>query len=113
EGAARPVLVSIALLGFALLTALLAVRAGRRIAEVGHPIVGLVAELLAFAAGSAAVVVLAADPAATAPIWQGVAFPTLAFAIGLVIGVGSVLLRPQRYADITDRYAKGASRLLD
>jgi len=112
DGAARPVLVSIAFLGFALLTALLAVRAGRRIAEVGHPLLGIGTEVLAFAAGSAAVVVLSLDPAAQAPVWQGVVFPTLTFAAGLLVGVGSVLLRPQRFADITDRYARGATRLL-
>lgn len=112
-GADRPVLISMALLGFALLTAGLAVRAGRRIAEVGHPIVGAGAEALTFAAGSTAVVLLSLDDAARAPIWQGVLLPTLAFTVGLLIGVGSVLLRPQRYVDIPDRYAKASRRLLD
>lgn len=113
DGAARPVLVSIALLGFALLTAALAVRAGRRIAEVGRPVVGILAEAIVFAAGAAAVVLLSRNDSVTTPLWQGVAFPTLAFGIGLLIGVGSVLLRPQRYVDITDRYAKATRRVLD
>jgi len=113
SGSARPVLVSIAVLGVALLTALLAVRAGRRIAEVGHPIVGAVAEVLAFASGAAGVALLAADPAASASLGQAIALPALVFTIGLAVGIGSVLLRPQRYADISDRYAQRMRQLLD
>lgn len=112
-GAEQPVLVSIALLGFALLTAGLGVRAGRRISEVGHPILGIVTELIVFGAGSAAVVILSLHPDARASIWQGVALPTLTFAIGLVIGVGLVLLRPERYADVPDRYAAALRGLAD
>ncbi len=104
-GAETPVKITIALLGFALLTAGLGVRAGRRISEVGHPILGILTELVVFAAGSAAVVTFSLYQDARASIWQGVAFPTLAFAIGLVIGVGQVLLRPERYADVPHRYA--------
>src|SRR5690554_5820209 len=69
-GAERPVVITIALLGVALLTALLAVRAGRRIAEVGHPIIGIATEVVVFGTGAAAVVLLAAHPSAAAPIWQ-------------------------------------------
>jgi len=104
-GADAPWHITIALLGFALLTAALGVRAGRRISEVGHPILGIVTELIVFGGGSTAVVILSLHPDARASIWQGVGLPTLVFAIGLCIGVGQVLLRPERFTDVPHRYA--------
>ncbi len=112
-GAAEPVHVTIALLGFAVLTALLGIRAGRRISEVGHPALGIVTELLVFAVGSAAVVVFSRHADAQASIWEGVAFPALAFAAGLLVGVAQVLLRPERYLDVPHRYADAARRTVD
>ena len=111
-GADAPLKVTIALLGFAVLTAALAVRAGRRISEVGHPIIGIVTELVVFAGGSAAVVIGSLYADARASIWQGIAFPTLVFAIGLCIGVGQVLLRPERFTAVPSRYADAARRLV-
>ncbi|MBO9579096.1 MAG: hypothetical protein J7480_10065, partial [Microbacteriaceae bacterium] len=71
-GAELPVTVTIALLGFALLTVLLAVRAGRRVSEAGHPVVGAVAAIAVFAGGAVATVLPALHPAARPSIVQGV-----------------------------------------
>ncbi|MGV8876226.1 MAG: DUF6350 family protein [Rhodoglobus sp.] len=86
DSAAAPVTITIALLGFALLTALLGVRAGRRVAETRHATVGTVASLATFAAGSLVVTVSAQHPLAQSTVWQGAVLPTLVFAVGLLIG---------------------------
>jgi len=92
-GAELPVTFSIALLGFALLTLLLAVRAGRRVAEVGHPIIGLITEIIVFGLASAGIVVAASHPAAEPNVTQGVVLPTLTFLIGILVGLATSQLR--------------------
>jgi hypothetical protein len=86
-GADAPVLVTIALLGFALLTALLGIRAGARIAESGHRRLGGLSAIGAFALLSAAATLSALHPMARPSIWQGTLLPTLVFAIGLGLGM--------------------------
>jgi len=86
-GAERPVTITIALLGFAVLTVALAVRTGRRVAEAGHPLLGGLVAIGAFAAADVAVVLLSLHPAARASIVQGVVLPPLVFAIGMVFGM--------------------------
>ena len=94
-GAEAPVVVTIALLGFALLTVLLGARAGRRIAESGHRRLGGLSGLGAFGLLSAAVTLSVLHPMARPSIWQGVLLPTLVFGAGLLLG----MLRPDRDAD--------------
>lgn len=84
--AGQPFDVSIAALGFALLTVLLAVRAGRRIAETPHRIIGTAAALVVFAAVSFGVAVSAQFALVRPSLLQGIVLPTLVFAIGLAIG---------------------------
>lgn len=85
-GAEAPVLVTIALLGFALVTLLLGVRAGRRISESGHRTLGELGATGVFALASLGVTMTAVIPSARPSIWQGVLLPTLVFALGLLIG---------------------------
>jgi hypothetical protein len=101
-GAGAPVKITIALLGFALLTLLLGVRAGERVAETGHRMLGEFTTLGVFAAASAAVTLTAVNGAARPSIWQGVLLPTVVFGIGLFLGV----LREGRERD---RDAAGSS----
>src|SRR5690606_22134421 len=91
--AATPFVVTIAPLGFALLTLVLAYRAGRRIAETPHAIVGLGAALLTFAAVAVTVVLTSLHEAARPSIWQGALLPTLVFALGLTLGAGVAIRR--------------------
>jgi len=86
-GAGAPVKLTIALLGFALLTLLLGVRAGERVAETGHRALGEFTTLGVFAAASTAVTLTAVNAAARPSIWQGALLPTLVFGIGLFLGV--------------------------
>jgi hypothetical protein len=86
-GAGDAVRVTIALLGFALLTLLLGVRAGARVAETGHRILGELTALAVFAALSLGVTSTVLHPFARPSLWQGALFPTVVFGAGLLIGV--------------------------
>ncbi|MEP6843480.1 MAG: DUF6350 family protein [Pseudolysinimonas sp.] len=86
-GAGAPVKITIALLGFALLTLLLGVRTGERVAETGHRALGELTTLVVFGAASTVVTVTALNSAARPSLWQGALLPTLIFAVGLFIGV--------------------------
>jgi hypothetical protein len=87
SAAGDPIKVTIALLGFALLTLLLAVRAGRRIAEAGHPVVGAVSAVVVFAAASLGAALTAVHPAARPSLVQAALLPGLVFAVGVVVGL--------------------------
>lgn len=81
------VLVSIAALGFALLTLALGVRAGARVAETGHRLLGELTALAVFAGASLLLTLSAVHPAARPSIWQGALLPALVFGAGLLLGV--------------------------
>jgi hypothetical protein len=82
----------IAPLGFALLTLLLATRAGRRVGETRYRNLGSAVSLLTFAVLSATVTLTALYPLARPSIAQGLTLPTLVFGLGFVTG----LLRTRR-----------------
>ncbi len=86
-GSASPVTVTIAVLGFALLTALLGARAGRRIAESGRLVLGQLVAVLLVAALSLGLALLVSHPAAQPSRWQAAVLPAAVFAIGLLLGV--------------------------
>ncbi|HEV7742714.1 MAG TPA: DUF6350 family protein [Pseudolysinimonas sp.] len=86
-GADAPVVVSIALLGFALLTLLLGVRAGGRIADSGHRALGGLSAIAAFALLSTGLTLTVLHPMARPSIWQAALLPALAFGIGLGLGM--------------------------
>jgi len=81
------VVVSIAALGFALLTLLLGVRAGARVAETGHRMLGELTALVVFGGVSLLLTLSAVHPAARPSIWQGAVLPSLVFGVGLLLGV--------------------------
>ncbi len=85
-GAGTPFILTIAPLGFGLLTVLLAVRAGRRIGETPHRLVGVFVAIGTFAALSLGITLSALFASARPSIWQGTLLPTLVFTLGIVIG---------------------------
>src|SRR5690554_5344519 len=91
--AATPFVLTIAPLGFALLTLLLAYRAGRRIAETPHFLLGCAVALVTFGALSLAIVLTSLHEFARPSIWQGALLPTLVFALGLALGAGIAIRR--------------------
>ncbi|WP_141991547.1 DUF6350 family protein [Rhodoglobus vestalii] len=101
-----PVTITIALLGFALLTGLLGIRAGRRVAETSHAVLGTLASLATFGAASLVVTFSALHPLANPSLWQGTLLPTLVFAVGLLIG-GQVVTAKSRAIGPVRRWVLG------
>jgi Family of unknown function (DUF6350) len=93
-GANVTFLLTIAALGFALVTALLGVRAGRRIGETRFRVFGAVIAIVTFGLLSFAASLSAVNASVRPSIVQGTLLPSLVFAGCLVIG----LLRTQRAA---------------
>lgn len=96
EGAGAPFVVSIAALGFSLLTLALGARAGRRIAETPHSRLGAAVALATFAALALGATLSALHRFARPSIWQGALLPTLVFALGLAIGIAVTRRRLER-----------------
>ena len=91
-GAGDPFPITIALLGFALITVAFGRRIGRRSAAGGHSFSGGVAAVVVYVVAGAGLAVLAADDAARADVWQAAWLPAAVVALGIVIGaVGEVL----------------------
>ena len=85
--AGDPVKVTIALLGFALLTLLLGARAGGRIAETGHRLIGGGAAVAVFAGLALLVTWTALHESARPSLWQGLLLPAAVFGVGILSGV--------------------------
>lgn len=85
--AGTPVPVTIALLGLAFVTVLLAARAGRRIAEAGHRLLGGATAVVVFAAASLGAAATAVHPMARPSLSQSLVLPALVFAVGLAAGM--------------------------
>ncbi|WP_403021406.1 DUF6350 family protein [Salinibacterium sp. GXW1014] len=101
----EPFILSLAPLGFALLTLLLGQRAGRRIAETPHHLLGLGVAAATFAVLAFAAVMTSLHELARPSIVQGTIFTTLVFVAGLAIGAGLARYRlsDSRPKDLVDR----------
>lgn len=86
EGAGDPFAISIALLGFALLTLAAGFRIGRRSAAAGHAVTGAVAAMTVFALAGVGAVVLVESPALHANPWWSVGLPVFIVGLGALIG---------------------------
>jgi len=86
-GAATPFFVTIAPLGFGLLTVLMGYRTGRRAARAGHPLTAAAASLFVFGVLSAGTTLSALNGVVRPSIVQGTILPPLMFALGLAVGV--------------------------
>ncbi len=81
------VAVTIAALGFALLTLLLGVRAGARVSETGHRLLGAVTAVVVFGVLALLLTLSAVHVAARPSIWQGALLPPIVFGAGLLLGM--------------------------
>ena len=107
--AGDPIKVTIALLGLGLVTVLLGARAGGRIADAGHVLVGGVTAVVVFAAASLGATATALHAAARPSLWQALFLPAIVFGVGLVAGV----LRAGRSHDVGSTTAQRFGRWLD
>ncbi len=98
--AKAPFPITIALLGFALLAALLGVRTGRRAAETPHRLVGVVVSILVYCALATLITFSVGAEIVRPSRLQGILLPTAIYAIGVLIG--SEIGRARRGADGAD-----------
>ena len=84
-----PFSVTAAALGPALITALCAVRAGRRAAATGSPTTAWVAQLVTTVLASAGLLHLATSAVAAPVAWQGILLPLLVVAAASLVGLRS------------------------
>ena len=92
-GAGEPFPITIALLGFALLSVAAGRRIGRRSAAGGHSITGSVAAVVVYAVVGATLAIVAGADVARASIWQATLLPAFIVAIGVAIGAVAETLR--------------------
>ncbi|MRG61102.1 hypothetical protein GE115_14690 [Agromyces sp. CFH 90414] len=97
-GAGEPFPITIAVLGFGLVTILFARRIGRRAAATGHAVTGCLAAMAVAAGIGGTLAILAADPAARPSVWQGFVLPAVVVGLGAVIGAAYELLRAEASA---------------
>lgn len=107
-GAAVPFQVTIALLGFAVLTAGLGVRTGSRAAETPFRLTGALSALAAFAAITVVVSLTAGSEVVRPSVWQGILLPPFVYAVGIAAGFGFAALRSGRA--VADVEAAGPAR---
>jgi hypothetical protein len=112
SGATAPIGVSLAALGFAVVTAWLGARAGRRFAETEHRVTGILVGTAAVAV-LGLLVALSSTSAATHPTtWQAVVSPALWFGIPAVVSAEVCRRRRGMAADpVTERIVALADRI--
>ena len=84
-GADAPIVLSIAAFGFALLTVLMGVRAGRSAGETPHRVTGVLVTIGTFAVLALAVSASAQHELARPSLWQGTLLPSLVYALPVVV----------------------------
>jgi hypothetical protein len=106
-GADEPFTVTIALLGFAVLTFAFGLRIGRRASEGGNPVVGASAAVVTVGVLGGTMGLLAASEVATPSPWQSVALPALVMAAGALVGVARAFARRGWATDATTSAVRG------
>ncbi|AGW40757.1 two-component system sensor protein [Leifsonia xyli subsp. cynodontis DSM 46306] len=105
-GAATPFPVTIALLGFAVLTAGLGVRTGMRVAETPFRFTGAVSALTAFLIVSALVTLTAGSAPVQPSVWQGILLPPFVYGVGIAAGFAFAAGHTPRPADAASADAR-------
>jgi hypothetical protein len=98
-GAGDPFPITIAVLGFALISAAFGWRIGRRSAAGGHSFTGGVSAIVVYAVVGAALALVAGTDAARAEVWQAAVLPAFTMGLGVVIGAAAGSLRSDSSTD--------------
>lgn len=106
-GADEPFAVTIALLGFAVLTFAFGLRIGRRASEGGNPVVGASAAVVTVGILGGTMGLLAATEVAMPSPWQSVALPAVVMAAGALVGVARAFARRGWATDATTSAVRG------
>jgi len=104
-GAEAPFMFTLPLLGFAVLTVLLGLRAGRRAAASGYRATALISAITSFAVFAALLTVSAGTQVVTPAPVQGVLLPTLVFAGAVLIGAAGSFRDGWVHGVVLDRLA--------
>ncbi|UOQ88331.1 DUF6350 family protein [Agromyces endophyticus] len=105
-GAGDPFPITIALLGFALLTVVAGRRIGRRSAAGGHSITGAASAVVVTAAIGTVVGLAASTGAARVSFWQSLLLPAFVMAIGVVLGAVLETLREADNGDLAGGWVR-------
>jgi hypothetical protein len=111
-GAGDPFPLTIALLGFAFVSAAFGRRIGRRSALAGHGLTGALAAVLVYAVVGTVLALVAGVDGARAATWEGAILPAATMAIGVAIGgIGPSLRRVETAEAGTGAVARALDRL--
>lgn len=97
--AGEPFPITIALLGFALLSVTAGVRIGRRSAAGGHSFSGGIAAVVVFGVAGWGLALVSGVDAARSDPWQGALLPAFVIALGVVVGAVAESLRAASTTD--------------
>ena len=111
-GAGDPFPITIALLGFALITVAFGRRIGRRSAAGGHSFSGGLAAIAVFALAGAGLAIAAGADAARADPWQAALIPAGIVALGVVLGAVGEVLRTDPATDAATGVVRRALAVL-
>ena len=111
-GAGDPFPITIALLGFALITVAFGRRIGRRSAAGGHSFSGGLAAVAVFALAGAGLAIAAGADAARADPWQAALIPAGIVALGVVLGAVGEVLRTDPATDAATGVVRRALAVL-
>jgi hypothetical protein len=106
--AAAPFQLTIAVLGFALLSVLMGVRTGMRAAQARLPWTGAIASVVTYGVLSTAVTLTAGSAMVQPSLWQGIVLPAFVFGLGVVTGEGVAASRARRAGAADSRTATGS-----
>ncbi|WP_136708536.1 DUF6350 family protein [Agromyces sp. H66] len=111
-GAGDPFPITIALLGFALLSVTSGMRVGRRSAAGGHSFSGGIAAILVFALAGLALALVSAADAVRADPWQAALLPAFVMALGVVVGAVGESVRRASATDAATGLVRRALTIL-
>lgn len=98
-GAGDPFPITIALLGFALVSVAFGRRIGRRSAAEGHSFTGSIAAILVYAIAGFVLALTAGVDGARSSLWQAALLPAFTMAVGVIIGAVIESLRDDSVTD--------------
>ncbi|WP_022889793.1 cell division protein PerM [Agromyces italicus] len=105
-GAGEPFPVTIALLGFALVSAAVGRRIGRRSAAAGHSMTGSISAIVVYAIVGAVLGLSADAEAARASLWQAMLLPAFVMAVGVAVGAVLETLREANQGDLAGGWVR-------
>ncbi|ROP63183.1 DUF6350 family protein [Curtobacterium sp. ZW137] len=112
SGAAAPISITLAALGFAVVTAWLGARAGRRFAETEHRVTGILVGTAAVALLGLGLGLSATSSASHPTLWQAIVFPALWFGVPALVAAEVCRRRRSMPADaVTGRVLDQVHRI--